>query len=127
MTNGHRSHSDPNIDSGESFASALDQIADLREFEDYSESFLEIDNYPLYQNALKELEDHSIPYRMMRTELVNCSSDIEYLAKLHCIRLAFQLLFKDDVTSKWVADTGRQVLTDLLCLGDKDPKDFLVG
>lgn len=76
---------------------------------------------------MKELEDHSIPYRMMRTELVNCSSDIEYLAKLHCIRLAFQLLFKDDVTSKWVADTGRQVLTDLLCLGDKDPKDFLVG
>lgn len=26
-----------------------------------------------------------------------------------------------------MADTGRQVLTDLLLLGDKDPKDFLVG
>lgn len=26
-----------------------------------------------------------------------------------------------------MADTGRQILTDLLLLGDKDPKDFLVG
>lgn len=26
-----------------------------------------------------------------------------------------------------MADTGRQILTDLLCLGDKDPKDFIVG
>lgn len=26
-----------------------------------------------------------------------------------------------------MADTGRQILVDLLCLGDKDPKDFLVG
>lgn len=34
---------------------------------------------------------------------------------------------QDSTTSQWVADTGRQVLTDLLLLSDKDPKDFLVG
>ncbi len=28
---------------------------------------------------------------------------------------------------KWIADTGRQILTDIMCLGDKDPKDFLVS
>lgn len=127
LTNGHRSTSDPNIDSAESFASALDQVADLREFEDYGEVFSDVENYPLYQSALELLDDQPIPCRTVRTDMVNCNSDAEYYAKLHCIRLAFQLLFKDPKNCLWVADTGRQVLTDLLCLGDKDPKDFLVA
>lgn len=127
LTQADRSTSDPNFDSAESFASALDQVADLREFEEFSEAFPNLERYPLYQSAIKHLEDQSIPCRNIRTELVNCSSDLEYLAKLHCIRLAFQYLFKDSSTGRWVADTGRQILTDLLCLGDKDPKDFLIG
>ncbi|GAB0090777.1 Mitoguardin [Sergentomyia squamirostris] len=122
------SGSDPNLDSAESFASALDQVADLREFEEFTEVFAaNTDKYPLYQNALKRLEENPIPCRTIRTELVNCSTDMEYLGKLHCLRLAFQLLFRDEVNCRWVADTGRQILTDLMCLGDKDPKDFLVG
>lgn len=103
------------------------QVADLREFEDFTEAFPELEKYPLYQSAVKILEDGTIPCRKTRTDLVNCSSELEYLAKLHCIRLAFQYLFKDSAIGRWVADTGRQILTDLLCLGDKDPKDFLVG
>ncbi|XP_055529658.1 mitoguardin [Wyeomyia smithii] len=125
LSNGHRSSSDPNFDSAESFASALDQVADLREFED--EIFSDVENFPLYQSALELLDDQPIPCRTVRTDMVGCNSDAEYYAKLHCIRLAFQLLFKDPRNSRWVADTGRQVLTDLLCLGDKDPKDFLVA
>lgn len=114
-----RSMSDPNFDSAESFASALDQvgwfcyfiatpshfmyepqcfhnkqIADIREFEDFADTMPDMESYPLYQNAIKHLEENNIPARMMRTEMVNCSSDLEYLAKLHCIRLAFQYLFK---------------------------------
>ncbi|XP_055694280.1 mitoguardin [Lutzomyia longipalpis] len=123
-----RSGSDPNLDSAESFASALDQVADLREFEEFTEVFAaNADKYPLYQSALRHMEDTPIPCRTIRTELVNCSNDMEYLGKLHCLRLAFQLLFRDEATNRWVADTGRQILTDLMCLGDKDPKDFLVG
>lgn len=90
----HRSGSDPNFDSAESFASALDQVADLREFEEFGDSMQDLELYPLYQSAIKHFEESPIPYRTMRTEMVNCSSDIEYLAKLHCIRLAFQYLFK---------------------------------
>ncbi|XP_055623027.1 mitoguardin [Toxorhynchites rutilus septentrionalis] len=127
LSNGHRSGSDPNFDSAESFASALDQVADLREFEDYGEVFSDVENYPLYQDALELLNDNPIPCRTTRTDMVGCTSDSEHFAKLHCIRLAFQFLFKDPKNSRWVADSGRQVLTDLLCLGDKDPKDFLVA
>lgn len=127
LSNGHRSSSDPNFDSAESFASALDQVADLREFEDYGEVFSDVENYPLYQSALELLDDQPIPCRTIRTDMLCCNSDAEYYSKLHCVRLAFQLLFKDPKNCRWVADTGRQVLTDLLCLGDKDPKDFLVA
>jgi hypothetical protein len=28
--------------------------------------------------------------RIMRTEFLGCASDLDYLAKLHCLRLAFR-------------------------------------
>lgn len=120
-----RTGSDPNFDSAESFASALDQVADLREFEGFGDT--EFEEFPLYQTALKHHEETPIPCRTIRTELVHCTNETEYLAKLHCVRLAFQYLFKDPAIGQWVIDTGRQILTDLLCLGDKDTKEFLVG
>uniref|UniRef100_A0A1B0FKA4 Mitoguardin n=1 Tax=Glossina morsitans morsitans TaxID=37546 RepID=A0A1B0FKA4_GLOMM len=120
-----RTASDPNFDSAESFASALDQVADLREFDGFADT--EYDEYPLYQTAIIHHEETPIPYRTAHTELVHCANETEYLAKLHCVRLAFQYLFKDPAIGQWVIDTGRQILTDLLCLGDKDTKEFLVG
>lgn len=62
---------DPNFDSAESFASALDQIADLREFEDFETDEGEEMENQLYQNTLKQMEEHPIPCRVVRTELVN--------------------------------------------------------
>lgn len=122
-----RSASDPNFDSAESFASALDQIADLCEFEEFTETLAEYDQYPLFQLAVKHGEESTIPCRTVRTELVHCANDTEYLAKLHCVRLAFEHLLKDNNVGQWIVDTGRQVLTDLLCLSDRDSKEFLVG
>lgn len=57
--------------------------------------------------------------RCLRTQMVRCSSDIEFLGKLHCIRLAFQYLFKDSATWLWFADTGRQMLADLIIYAEK--------
>lgn len=87
-----RTASDPNFDSAESFASALDQVADLREFDGFADT--EYDEYPLYQTAIIHHEETPIPYRTAHTELVHCANETEYLAKLHCVRLAFQYLFK---------------------------------
>lgn len=75
------------------------QIADIREFEEFADTMPDMEQYPLYQSAIRHLEENPIPVRTMRTELVNCSSDLEYLAKLHCIRLAFQYLFKVSSTT----------------------------
>lgn len=73
------------------------KVADLREFEDFGALSLEMQQYPLYQSALKHLESNPIPCRTVRTEQVDCATDAEFLAKLHCIRLAFQYLFKVSV------------------------------
>lgn len=84
----------------------------------------DMESYPLYQNAIKHLEESNIPARMMRTEMVNCSSDLEYLAKLHCIRLAFQYLFKVNyITSLHATPTIEfyfNALTFLIELGGVD-------
>ncbi|KAF5300304.1 hypothetical protein FQA39_LY11161 [Lamprigera yunnana] len=118
---------DGEVSGAESFASAQDQVADLREFEEFSELFPDVEKFPLYQAALVQLEDGGIACRSLRTELVKCGSDGEYLAKLHCLRLAFQYMLRDNTTYIWFVDAGRQILADLLLYADKDPKDFLIG
>lgn len=58
-------------------------------------------------------------FRTLRTDVVQCSSDSEFLCKLHCLRLALQHVFKDAAVWAWFVDAGRQVLTDLLLFADK--------
>ncbi|XP_022919156.2 mitoguardin [Onthophagus taurus] len=111
----------------ESFASAQDQVADLREFEEFTEIFPDLESLPLYQAALRQLENGGIPCRTLRTDVVKCGSDCEYLAKLHCVRLGFQHLLREPSNYAYFVDAGRQILADLLLYADKDPKDFLIG
>ncbi|XP_076277560.1 mitoguardin [Lasioglossum baleicum] len=111
--------------SPESFESARDGVADLREFEEFSEFFPHFAKQELYHTALKQHEDKSIQCRRLHTELVNCGSDVEYLAKVHCLRQAYTKLFTIPSAKVWIADIGRQVITDLIMYADRDPKDYL--
>jgi hypothetical protein len=108
----------------ESFVSAQDTIADLRDFEDLEIAGIKGTSTELYFQALNHLESKGIPCRSIRTEFVQCTSDSEYLAKLHCLRLGFKHIMVDENNCKWWADSGRQILSDLLIQSDKDPKDF---
>ncbi|CAH0726063.1 unnamed protein product, partial [Brenthis ino] len=112
--------------SAESFASAEDEVADLREFDDLTENLAEIENLELYQAAVKQLEA-GIPYRTLRTETVGCASDAEFLCKLACLRAALRHALAAPAPRAWLVDAGRQVLTDLLLFADKEPKEFLVA
>ncbi|XP_028166769.1 mitoguardin [Ostrinia nubilalis] len=112
--------------SAESFASAEDQVADLRDFDDLTEALPELENLELYQMALKQL-DSGIPYRTLRTEILQCGSDAEFLCKLWSVRRALAAVFRDAAAWGWFVDAGRQVLTDLLLYADKEPKEFLVA
>nr|KAF7429960.1 hypothetical protein H0235_006358 [Vespula pensylvanica] len=111
--------------SPESFESARDGVADLREFEEFSELFPHFERQKLYHAALKQHEDKGIPCRRLHTELVKCGSDVEYLAKVYCLRQAYTKLFDIQSTSIWIADIGRQIISDLIIYADRDPKDYL--
>ncbi|EFN86326.1 Protein FAM73B, partial [Harpegnathos saltator] len=112
--------------SPDSFESARDGVADLREFEEFSELFPHLERQALYHAALKQHEDNGIPCRRMHTELVRCGSDVEYLAKVHCLRQAYTKLFNLPAATAFIADMGRQVMSDLIMYADRDPKDYLV-
>lgn len=57
--------------------------------------------------------------RTLRTEVVQCGSDSEFLCKLACLRAASARVFRDAAAWAWFVDAGRQVLTDLLLFADK--------
>jgi len=101
----------------DSFVSAQGEIADLDDFEfaEYDESLPR-----LYQGSMKQMDEHGIPCRVLRTQLVSCQNDIEYLCKLHCIRLACQGLFHIDEIKEWFIREGRSLLCQLLTLAEKD-------
>ena len=39
------------------------QVADLREFEEYMDLSTDIEKLPFYQAAIRQFEEHGIPYR----------------------------------------------------------------
>jgi len=110
-----------------SFVSAQDTVADMRDFDDLNDVLVDIDKLPLYQSALDLYETRGIPYRVMRTQFFSCTSDMDYLAKLHCVRLSFKdLMSRNDVRQWWI-DSGRDILSQLLVRMDKDTKEFLAS
>jgi len=107
-----------------SFVSAQDTVADLRDFEELGEA-PEPALLPLYQAALALQRAEGVPYRVLRTEFLRCSSDEEYLAKLHCLRAAFDLAMADQENRDWWVASGRLILCQLLVRADKEPKEFV--
>jgi len=111
-----------------SFVSAEETVADLRDFDDLSGSpEVCIEALALYQAALDHHEAVGIKYRVMRTDFVGCASDLEYLAKLHCLRKAFTHIMKDPDNRLWWVDNGRLILTQLLVKAGKEPKEFVLA
>jgi len=110
-----------------SFVSAQDTVADLRDFDDLGDDLVGTDQLALYQAALACHEGGGIPYRVLRTDFLHCASDVEYLAKLHCLREAFTVIMEKKENKDWWVENGRIILCQLLIKSDKDPKEFLVA
>ncbi|XP_078687482.1 mitoguardin-like isoform X3 [Branchiostoma floridae x Branchiostoma belcheri] len=78
----------------------------------------------LYEAARGLLDNEEIPCRTTRTRMLDCLSDREFMAKLHCVRQAFQLLFEDETVRQWMIETGKELISELMWRAEKDPKDF---
>lgn len=79
----------------------------------------------LYREALELLDREGIPCRSDRAEVVRCSSKQDYLAKIHCIRLAFKRLTSQPEVLQWLIDAASHILGGFMLCAGKDPKDAL--
>lgn len=104
----------------ESFVSATD-LADLSDLDNHKELFKHL---VLYETGLLELRHGSVSCRTLRSEMTHCMSDTEFLAKLHCIRLALEQVFIVEENRMFFSDMGKKIIGNLLVRADKDPEDF---
>uniref|UniRef100_A0A8C0LIC1 Mitoguardin 2 n=1 Tax=Canis lupus dingo TaxID=286419 RepID=A0A8C0LIC1_CANLU len=78
-----------------------------------------------YEEALQLVKEGKVPCRTLRTELLGCYSDQDFLAKLHCVRQAFEGLLEDKNNQLFFGEVGRQMVTGLMTKAEKSPKGFL--
>lgn len=104
----------------DSFVSATD-MANLEDLDNHREMFQHL---PLYEAGLLELKYGSILCRTLRTEMTHCLSDTEFLAKLHCLRLAMEIIFQKGPNKDYFRRMGRQILGDILVKSEREPDDF---
>lgn len=107
------------IASTDSFVSAA-EMSEHRELR----SVFTLGHHPFYEEALKMAEDGSISCRVLRTEMLECLGDLDFLAKLHCVRQAWQLILCDRMTWMFLADTGKKILSSIIVKAHKSPKRF---
>ncbi|NP_001013575.1 mitoguardin 2 [Danio rerio] len=109
------------VTSDDSFFSA----AELFETFSLEDSFHLLKPAALYEEALSLVKDGDVACRSLRTELLECYSDQDFLAKLHCVRQAFQVLLLDETHRMFFMETGKQMISGLLVKANKSPKAFL--
>uniref|UniRef100_A0A803VYX3 Mitoguardin 1 n=1 Tax=Ficedula albicollis TaxID=59894 RepID=A0A803VYX3_FICAL len=69
---------------------------------------------PLYEEAMHLAEEGKIYSRVLRTEMFECLGDSDFLAKLHCIRQAFQIILSETANRIFLAESGRKILSALI-------------
>ncbi|XP_075471868.1 mitoguardin 1 isoform X2 [Ascaphus truei] len=79
---------------------------------------------PLYEEAMHLAEEGKVYCRVLRTEMLDCLGDTDFLAKLHCIRQAFQVILSQTDNRTFLMDTGRNILSTLIVKARKNPKRF---
>ncbi|XP_056668500.1 mitoguardin 2 isoform X3 [Monodelphis domestica] len=72
-----------------------------------------------YEEALQLVKEGKVLCRTLRTELLGCYSDQDFLAKLHCVRQAFQGLLQDESNQLFFGEVGKQMVTGLMTKAEK--------
>nr|XP_015210865.1 PREDICTED: protein FAM73A isoform X1 [Lepisosteus oculatus] len=80
--------------------------------------------YPLYEDALRLAEEGQISCRVLRTEMLECLGDTDFLAKLHCVRQACEVILSERATRAFLAETGKKILSAIVVKARKNPKRF---
>jgi hypothetical protein len=65
-----------------------------------------------------------VPARTLRTEELRCTGDLDFLAKLYCVRLAFDELVAVPVNRQYFQQMGRDLMSTFLTSTGHDPTLF---
>ena len=78
----------------------------------------------LFREGILEIDSIGVEARKIRTAMLNCANDREFLGKLSAIRRAFDALLADNSIRSWFVSMGRQMIGDLMAKAEKDPSGF---
>ncbi|XP_063792556.1 mitoguardin 2 [Pseudophryne corroboree] len=78
-----------------------------------------------YEEAMRLVQGGEVACRTVRTTLLGCYNDQDFLAKLHCVRQAFQLLLQEEGNQLFFGEVGKQMVTGLMVKAEKNPKGFI--
>ncbi|XP_026784701.3 mitoguardin 2 [Pangasianodon hypophthalmus] len=120
-SHGLRDDDTTTITSDDSFFSA----AELFDTFTLDEVYQPLKPAALYEEALSLVREGKVECRSLRTELLECYSDQDFLAKLHCVRQAFHVLLVDETHKTFFMETGKQMINGLMIKANKSPKAFL--
>ncbi|XP_066466719.1 mitoguardin 2 isoform X1 [Tiliqua scincoides] len=78
-----------------------------------------------YEEASQLVGEGRVTCRTLRTELLGCYNDHDFLAKLHCVRQAFQELLQADSNQLFFGEVGKRMVMGLMTKAEKNTKGFL--
>ncbi|XP_075688987.1 mitoguardin 1 [Rhinoderma darwinii] len=110
------------VASNDSFMSAT-ELSERRDMRG-SSGLQSLYHCPLYEEAMVLAEEGRIYCRALRTDLLECGGDSDFLAKLHCIRQAFQMILSKNENREFFINVGRKVLSSLIIRTKKNPRKF---
>ncbi|XP_016333573.1 mitoguardin-1-like isoform X2 [Sinocyclocheilus anshuiensis] len=110
------------IASTDSFISAA-ELSEHREMRS-AHALGSLCHHPFYEDALQMAEEGKISCRVLRTEVLECLGDTDFLAKLHCVRQACQVILCERATRAFLADTGKRILSSIIVKGRQSPTRF---
>jgi hypothetical protein len=80
--------------------------------------------FKLYTKAIEQTD--VIAPRVDRTELVGCENSQEFVGKVHCLRQAFEQMFKSKKNCEVFTKMGEEILRELLRNSSKDVDQCLL-
>ncbi|XP_078282262.1 mitoguardin 2 isoform X2 [Rhinoraja longicauda] len=78
----------------------------------------------LYEEAMRVVQEDRVSCRSFRTELLECYNDEDFLAKLHCVRQAFETLLQEEENRLYFSEIGKQMITGLMSTAGKNVNRF---
>ncbi|KAE9413895.1 hypothetical protein Angca_005326, partial [Angiostrongylus cantonensis] len=82
------------------------------------------DQLHLYKDGLRAANRGEVSFRKMRGDICQCENELDFSAKLWCLRKALELCLNDEHRRMWLANAGRTLLGDILKHSKQDPTQF---